>query len=98
MLFRLLAHFPGEKMYRHSPPPNFPKMPVTPFIKQTSLPKEDLKNYQPVSMLSFLSKLVEHIVAARIRSHIDSNNLHSTFQSAYKAGYSTKTALLCIKN
>ena len=71
---------------------------VTPLIKKTSLPKDDLKNYRPVSGLSFLSKLVERVVASQIRSHIDSNNLGNTFQSAYKAGHSTETALLCIQN
>ena len=71
---------------------------VTPLIKKTSLPKEDLKNYWPVSGLNLLSKLVERVVAAQIRSHIDSNDLGNTFQSAYKAGHSTETALLCIQN
>ena len=35
---------------------------------------------------------------AQIRSHIDSNDLGNTFQSAYKAGHSTETALFCIQN
>ena len=47
--------------------------------------------------LSFLLKLVECIVAAQIRSHIDSNDLGNTFQLAYKPGYSTETAPLCIQ-
>ena len=51
-----------------------------------------------MSGLSFLSKLVERIVAAQIRSHMDSHDLGNTFQSAYKVGHSTETALLCIKN
>ena len=51
-----------------------------------------------MSCLSFLSKLVERIVAAQIRSHMDSHDLGNTFQSAYKLGHSTETALLCIKN
>ena len=51
-----------------------------------------------MSGLSFLSKLVERIVAAQIRSHMDSHDLGNTFQSAYKLGHSTETALLCIKN
>ena len=71
---------------------------VTPLMKKTSLPKEDLNNYQPFSGLSFLSKLVEHIVATQIRSRIDSNDLGKIFQSAHKAGHSTETALLCIQN
>ena len=41
-----------------------------------------------MSGLSFLSKLVARIVAAQINS----------FQSAYKVGHSTETALLCIKS
>ena len=52
---------------------------VTPVIKKTSLPKEDLKNYRPISGLSFLSKLVEHVVAAQIRCHTDSNDLGNIF-------------------
>ena len=67
---------------------------VTPLLKKSTLSKEDLKSYRPVSGLSFLSKLVERIVAAQIRSH----DLGNTFQSAYEVGHSTKTALLCIKN
>ena len=71
---------------------------VTPLLKNSTLSKEDLKSYRPVSGLSFLSKLVERIVAAQIRSHMDSHDLGNTFQSAYKLGHSTETALLCIKN
>ena len=71
---------------------------VTPLIKKTSLSKEDLKNYWLVSGLSFLSKLMEHIVSAQIRSHIASNYLGNTFKSVYKAGHSMETALLCIQN
>ena len=71
---------------------------VTPLIKKTSFIKEDLKNYRLVSGINFLSKLMERVVAAQIRSHIDSNVLGNTFQSDYKAGHSTETALLCIQN
>ena len=41
---------------------------------------------------------MEHVVAAQIKSHIDSNDLGNTFQSTYKVGHSTATALLCIQN
>ena len=51
-----------------------------------------------MSGLSFQSKLVERIVAAQISSHMDSPDLGNTFQSAYKVGHSTETAVLCIKN
>ena len=69
---------------------------VTPLLKKSTLSKEDLKSYRPVSGLS-LSKLVECIVADQIRSHLDCHDLGNTFQSAYKVGHSTETALLCMK-
>ena len=37
-------------------------------------------------------------MVAQIRSHMDSHDLGNTFQSAYKVGHSTETALLSIKN
>ena len=68
---------------------------VTPLLKKSTLSKEDLKSYRLLSALSFLSKLVERIVAAEIRSHLDSHDLGNTFQSANKVGHSTEIALLC---
>ena len=71
---------------------------VTPLIKKANLPSDDLKNYCPVSGLSFISKLVERVVAKQLLEHIYVHNLHNPYQSAYKAGHSTETALLSIKN
>ena len=71
---------------------------VTPLIKKLNLPSDDLKNYCPVSDLSFISKLVEHVVAKQLLEHIHVHNLDNSYQSAYKAGHSTETALLSIKN
>ena len=79
-------------------PNPFKQMIVTPLLQKSTLSKEDLKSYRPVSGLRFLSKLVESLVAAQIRPHMDSHDLGNTFQSAYKVGHSTETALLCIKN
>ena len=71
---------------------------VTPLIKRASLPVEDLKNYRPVSGLSFISKLVERVVAKQLVDHIHRHDLDNSYQSAYKPGHSTETALLSIKN
>ena len=38
---------------------------VTPLLKKTSLDPDQLKNYRPVSSLSFISKVIEKIVAAK---------------------------------
>ena len=71
---------------------------VTLLIKKANLPSDNLKNYCPVSGLSFISKLVERVVAKQLLEHIHVHNLDNLYQSAYKAGHSTETALLCIKN
>ena len=69
-----------------------------PLIKKVSPPKNNLKNYCPVSGLCFLSKLVDQVVAKQLKSHINNNKLDNPHQSAYKPGHSTKTALLSIKD
>ena len=79
-------------------PDEFKKAIVTPLIKKSSLPPNDLKNYRPVSGLGFISKLVEHVVASQLNDHVSVNRLENVRQSAYKLGHSTESALLSIKN
>ena len=50
-------------------PLNFKEAHVGPLLKKTSLPKNELKNYRPVSNLSFISKILEKIVANRLQAH-----------------------------
>ena len=63
-----------------------------------SLPSDNLKNYNPVSGLCFMSKLVERVVVKQLMEHINSNILDIPHQSDYKTGYSTEAALLHIIN
>ena len=42
-------------------PDGFKSAVVTTLMKKSSLSKDDLKNYRPVSGLSFISKLVERV-------------------------------------
>ena len=42
-------------------------------IKKTGLDQEILKNYRPVSNLSFLSKVIEKVISVRILKHIVAN-------------------------
>ena len=79
-------------------PDEFKKAIVTPLIKKSSLPPNDLKNYRPVSGLGFISKLVERVVASQLNDNVSLNGLENVRQSAYKLGHSTESALLSIKN
>ena len=71
---------------------------VTPIIKKPSLDPETFANYRPVSNLSFLSKVLERVVAAKVNSYMEKHNLHDVMQSAYKSKHSTETALLRVQN
>ena len=79
-------------------PDGFKSVVVTPLIKKSSLSKDELKNYRPVSGLSFISKLVERVVASQLSRHVSLHGLEYEYQSAYRRGHSTETALLSIKN
>ena len=71
---------------------------LTPLIKSNSLDPTDLKNYRPISNLSFIGKLIERVVLKRLNDHMAQNNLQIPFQSAYKKHHSTETLLIRIVN
>ena len=79
-------------------PSIFKEANITPILKKKNLDCEILKNFRPISNLNFLSKLIEKIVAKRLHDHVTSNNLCASFQSAYRPGHSTETALLRVHN
>ena len=54
---------------------------VTLLLKKDDLDPEVLKNYRPVSNLSFLSKVLKRVVAARITNYTTINQLHEPMQS-----------------
>ena len=69
---------------------------VKPLLKKMSLDPSDLKNYRPVSNLSFLSKVLERIVLWQLNERLKHSNLLSPLQSAYRPNHSTETVLLRI--
>ena len=59
---------------------------VTPLLKKSTLNPDLLKNYRPVSNLSYILKLLEKVVAGQLTDYMTENNFHEHLQSAYKPG------------
>ena len=55
---------------------------VSPLLKIQTLDKDVVKNYRPMSNLSFILKILEKILTSRLLDHIDSNKLGEPQQSA----------------
>ena len=67
---------------------------IVPILKSLELDNELFKNFRPVSLLSFISKLVERVVHTRINTYLSANDLHVPSQFGYKRHHSCETFLL----
>jgi hypothetical protein len=79
-------------------PHDFKSAIIIPLIKKANLDQEQMKNFRPVANLTYVSKLVERVVDARLSTYLHSNGLNVIFQSAYKSNHSTETALTRVHN
>ncbi|KAK3506182.1 hypothetical protein QTP70_003066 [Hemibagrus guttatus] len=77
-------------------PTIFKKARVIPILKKPALDPSDISNYRPVSLLSFPSKILKHVVCNQLSDYLMQNNLHDPNQSGFKAAHSKKTALLAV--
>ena len=68
------------------------------FSKKGCLDHNDLNNYQPVSNLCFIAKILEKLVLSQVSACLNSHILYNTCQSAYCPGHSTEAALLKVVN
>ena len=69
---------------------------VRPRLKKPSLDPDDVNSYRPISNLSFVSKIVERVVVSRFDEHVETQHLLPDRQSAYRATYSTETAVIAV--
>ncbi|KAK3556064.1 hypothetical protein QTP70_004385 [Hemibagrus guttatus] len=74
----------------------FKKATVIPILKKLALYPSDISNHRPVSLLSFLSKILERAVCNQLSDYLMQNNLHDPNQSGFKAAHSTESALLAV--
>ena len=65
-------------------------------LKKPTLSPEDLNSFRPISNLSFVSKIVERVVVARLSRHTDAHHLLPSRQSTYRVNHSTETAVIAV--
>ena len=71
---------------------------IRPLLKKTGLDSDILKNYRPVSNLTFISKVIEKVLSGRLNEHLINNSLFDPLQSAYRDKHYTETALIKVQN
>lgn len=67
---------------------------ITPALKKFGLDTDDMKNYRPISNLSFMSKVVEKLIFQQLSVYLVENNLFPKLQSGFRRFHSTESAVL----
>ena len=67
---------------------------ITPVIKNSKNNPDDLSGYRPIINLSFLSKVLEHVIHLQLQNHLNKYNFLAKHQSAYRSSYSCETAII----
>ena len=71
---------------------------VRPGLKKQNLDVDDLKNYRPISNLTYVSKILEKAVHIQLNNYLSNNNLFCNLQSGYRKHHSCETAVTRIHN
>uniref|UniRef100_A0A8C9VNC9 Reverse transcriptase domain-containing protein n=1 Tax=Scleropages formosus TaxID=113540 RepID=A0A8C9VNC9_SCLFO len=71
---------------------------ISPLLKKPSLDPNSVQNYRLVSLLSFLSKALEQAACDQLSDFLTRNHLLDGYQSGFKVGHSTETALLAVSD
>ena len=79
-------------------PASYKTASVTPLLKKKDLDPNNPASFRPISNLHTISKVLERLFLSRIGPHVESYQNFNRFQSAYRRGFSTETAILRMLN
>ncbi|XP_061453461.1 uncharacterized protein LOC133370741 [Rhineura floridana] len=69
---------------------------IRPLLKKPSLHPAGPNNFCPVSTLPFLGKVIERVVASQLQVFLDESDYLDPFQSGFRPGHGTETALVAL--
>ncbi|KAF7241018.1 RNA-directed DNA polymerase from mobile element jockey [Varanus komodoensis] len=69
---------------------------VRPVLKKASLDPEMATNYRPVANIPFLGKVLERVVAGQLQALLDETDYLDPFQSGFRPGDGTESALVAL--
>ncbi|XP_033127866.1 uncharacterized protein LOC117125477 [Anneissia japonica] len=71
---------------------------ITSLLKKSTLDPHSFINYQPVTNIPFVAKIIEKVVCSILVKFLNSNNLFDSYQSAFRKAHSTESAVMKVNN
>ena len=93
LLYPLILKTINLSIHQATFPCPLKKAVVSPILKNPSLDSEVFQNYRPVSSIPFLSKVLERAIFQQLYNYLETNQLFSIYQSAYRSNHSCETAI-----
>lgn len=94
LVLPIISHIINFSLFSGVFPSIWKKAQIIPIPKKTVT--SDIKDYRPISILPFLSKVLERVVHRQLSQYLQSHSLLNTFQSGFRSAHSTNTALIKI--
>ena len=94
----LITRLATLSFHQGSFPRSYKTASVTSLLKKKDLDPNNPASFRPISNLHTISKVLERLFLSRISSHVESSQNFNRFQSAYRRGFSTETAILRMLN
>ncbi|KAF7250970.1 Interleukin-1 receptor accessory protein-like 1, partial [Varanus komodoensis] len=69
---------------------------IRPVLKKASLDPEMATNYRPVANILFLGKVLEGVMVGQLQALLDESDYLDPFQSGFRPGYGTESALVAL--